>query len=475
MVDFIGRGEWLGRLHDEAARVVASGGGRMIALRGRRQTGKSTLLTRFVTELGWPSLFTTAVRGAGVERAMRDLVADVRSAPRPLPNSTFVYASAPTDWDAALRALPGAATEPIVVVLDEFPWAAAADPTLEGTLQLRWDRELSGLPILLVLVGSDVAVMERLTDHERPLFGRAAEWPLPPLSLGDVAEALAGRPSLDVMDTALVTGGFPRSVGAVREASTAVEWVEEQLADELSELAAAPRARLAGEFPAPDQTRAVLEAIGADEVGESTFARVADRLPVSTHSASATISRALTVLRDKGVVTIDTPVGASPRTRLRRYRLDDTSLRFWLRFVEPRLADISRGRSDLAVDAFRRGWPAWRGKAVEPLVREAIARGAGGTDEPPATVGAWWTRSGDTEVDVVAADASGHVTALGSIKWRERQPFALRDVAALAVARDVVPGASGARLLAVCPAGATPDAAAQLDQVLDADDILAVW
>lgn len=33
-----------------------------------------------------------------------------------------------------------------------------------------WDRTLAKLPNLLILVGSDVAMMERLAQHDRPLF-----------------------------------------------------------------------------------------------------------------------------------------------------------------------------------------------------------------------------------------------------------------------------------------------------------------
>ncbi len=51
-----------------------------------------------------------------------------------------------------------------------------------------------------------------------------------------------------------------------------------------------------------------------------------------------------------------------------RYTVLDPYLRFWLRFVGPRLAELSRGRSDLVVARVPRDWNAYRGRAVEPVV-----------------------------------------------------------------------------------------------------------
>lgn len=47
---------------------------------------------------------------------------------------------------------------PTVIVLDEIPYLAREDPTFEGSLQKVFDRHLSRLPVLLILVGSDVAM-----------------------------------------------------------------------------------------------------------------------------------------------------------------------------------------------------------------------------------------------------------------------------------------------------------------------------
>jgi hypothetical protein len=70
----------------------------------------------------------------------------------------------------ALRLLARALPEdrPSVVVLDEMPYLIRTDAGFEGTLQKTFDRELSRKPVLLICVGSDLAMMEALNGYGRP-------------------------------------------------------------------------------------------------------------------------------------------------------------------------------------------------------------------------------------------------------------------------------------------------------------------
>jgi uncharacterized protein len=136
----------------------------------------------------------------------------------------------------------------------------------------------------------------------------------------------------------------------------------------------------------------------------------------------------------------------------------------------------SGARSDLALAAFRRAWPAWRGKAIEPIARKAALRLLPRLSAPydsVESVGAWWDRSGAHEYDLLGIDAAGVPVAIGSIKWRERSPFGPRDLAELANARAIVPRAATANLLAIAPQGTKPGL--RVDLALNADDLLRAW
>ena len=139
---FVGRSALLAQLDDSLAYVARNGAGRMVIARGRRQVGKSRLITEFLSRSGTPHAFFTAVKNASVGAQLEALRREVHESSPPIPDATDLFASVPSSWtDAFGRFRLAAQSGPIVVVLDEFPWATAADPTLEGALQVAFGAE----------------------------------------------------------------------------------------------------------------------------------------------------------------------------------------------------------------------------------------------------------------------------------------------------------------------------------------------
>jgi len=474
MAEFWGRASDMAALRRDLDEVRRTGHGRMLAIRGRRQSGKSRLVTEFIESEGLPHLFTTAVKNAAPDMQLAAVMADLHQATTPLPGIDVAFAAPATSWADLFARLPLAFDgRAAVVVLDEFPWATETDKTLEGVLQREWDRTLERLPVLFILVGSDMAMMERLTEHDRPLYGRAAERIVRPLSPTGVAEALGDRDPVDLLDAYLSTGGYPRLVTEAVRHRTTKGFVRAQLNDDSSPLIVVGQRVMATEFRDARSARTVLEAIGSVEVGHATFSSAVSRLGGEEKTASTQVTRALEPLQEKRLVSIDVPVGVARGSKLRRYRITDSYLRFWFRFCSPEIANIERGRADLAIDRFDRSFESWRGRAIEPVVHGAVSRLAAdpaGRFAGVEAVGSWWDRNGVHELDIVTADRNGLVGWVGSVKWRERRPMTRSDASELARARAVVRRAEEAQTLAVCPAGADPDAA--FDAVLTAGDVL---
>jgi hypothetical protein len=208
-------------------------------------------------------------------------------------------------------------------------------------------------------------------------------------------------------------------------------------------MVAAGELTLLGEFPEASYSRAVLEAVGS---GERTFSAIANQVGGTQPAASGTLSPILATLVGKRVLATDRPLSTKPDTRNKRYRVADPYLRFWLAFLARGIPLIERGRAEVVLSRVEQSWPTWRGRAVEPLVREALTRLL--PDEHwPATeaVGGWWNRQNNPEIDLVGADrepVAGEVHFLGSIKWLESQEFGRRDYDSLARSVLAVPGAA---------------------------------
>lgn len=447
---FVGRAADLKRLKEHLV-SARRGPGRLLSIRGRRQVGKSRLITQFIEDANVPHLFATGAQQANVAEDLARFREDIRKSCT-LPGRDKLLEADFPNWERALREVADALPSgPAIVVLDEFPWMIQGDPGLEGTMQKLWDRVFEDRRVLFILIGSDLTVMEMLGRYDRPLYGRAREMVVRPFHIGDTAGMLGldGRRAADAFDAQLVTGGYPRLLLQWTRRRSLRSFITDQLSDENSDVAVSGQRILTSEFPSDVQATRVLRAIGA---GERTFRGIANDSAV----AGATLSRSLDLLQTKHVVAVDQPTSLRPSTEP-RYRVDDPFLRFWLRLVEPGLPDMARGRPDVAVERFWEGWQAYRGRAVEPLVRDSLTRlavhGAG-------FVGGWWPRNNNPEVDLVGvdrADRPRQVSFVGSIKWREKDPFDQRDLAVLIDQRTVVPGAAAAPLVVASRRGCRVD------------------
>ncbi|WP_100445826.1 ATP-binding protein [Glycomyces xiaoerkulensis] len=476
-MEFRGRAADLGLLAGQLRAVEAGSGttrGRAVVMTGRRRVGKSRLAQEFCDRSGRPHLVFQATRGRspGAERAAfgKSLTASA------LPGLPEDAESRPADWNAALTLLAAAAPDdvPSIAVLDEIPWLMEQDKEFEGALQTVWDRHLSRKPILLILIGSDHGLMESLQSYERPFFGRAAKMNVRPLHLADVRE-LTGLPSAEAVDALLITGGLPEVVESWDSGMSRRDFLSEALSHPLTPLLASGELSLLGEFPEPSRSRAILRAVGT---GERTFTAIATEAGGDGPLPAGTLAPLLASLQEKQVLESDLPLSTKADTKNKRYRIGDTYLRFWLRFLEGAIPFVERGRSDIPIGRIERSWTTWRGRAVEPLIRSSLLTllPDSGWEETGA-VGGWWNRQNNPEIDLVGADAgpvAKRVDFLGSVKWLENETFGWKDLNRLAADARAVPGATGETpLVAVTLNGADPDL--PLAAHWGPDDLVRAW
>ncbi|MFJ7075379.1 ATP-binding protein [Streptomyces sp. NPDC098781] len=439
---FVGRRTELALLRKRLDRVTADSAGTAVAMRGRRQVGKSRLVQEFCDRAGRPYVFFTATKGASPVEGIADFMAELRESSLPT-DPELVPRTAPTNWPDAFRALAALLPDtPSIVVLDELPWLSEQDPVFDGALQTAWDRLLSGRPVLLLLLGSDLHMMERFTAYDRPFYGRADSFVLGPLNPAETGNAL-GLDSADAIDAHLVSGGLPGILRAWPHGTPALDFIESECADPASPLFGVPEAALLAEFPAPDQARRVLEAVGS---GDRTHANIAATAGSQSGALPSGILSPLLrrLTEEKRVLASDAPLSTKPG-KPTLYRVADSNLRLYLAAMRSAQELSRRGRPEAAYRVVERRWAAWRGRAVEPLIREALELAASSGDFPwPDTdvVGGWWNRRFTPEIDLVGADrapVAGSVFFAGSVKWLAT-PFDQHDLTTLAQGAGEIPG-----------------------------------
>ncbi len=479
---FIGRTHEIALLSKRLDRVKESATGVAVTIRGRRQVGKSRLAQEFCDRAGLPYVFFAATKGASPVEAVggfADAIAEstLRAGgtghdltPRPAAGS----------WTDLFRVLTGALPSgPSIVVIDELPWLSEQDEVFDGALQTAWDRLLSPHPVLLLLLGSDLHMMARLTSYDRPFFGRADNLVLGPLNAAEVGTATGLRP-LEAIDAQLITGGLPGVLRTWPHAMPPLRFLEQECADPTAPVFSVPESALLAEFPAPDHTRRVLEAIGG---GDRTHANIAVAAGTREGALPSGILSPLLrrLVEEKGIVAADEPLSTKPG-RPPLYHISDTSLRLYLAVLRSAQEQARRGRPDAAFRLVQRRWQAWRGRAVEPLIRDALLL-AGSAGRLPWSevdaVGGWWNRQFNPEIDLVGADrapVARELSFVGSVKWQE-SAFDPRHLADLRRDAPAVPGFTAGKtaLIAVSAVGYTGDVTPGLDLTWGAADIVSAW
>jgi len=357
---------------------------------GRRRVGKTALLDRFAA--GRSAVFLPGTR-APVTEALRRLEDRIRAVAAPEPGDLLDLGHL-ENWDAAFGdRLARARTEPLLVVLDEFPYLCEADPALPSTLQARWDHR-GDARLSVVLAGSHVGLMEQLVAADAPLFGRAdAHLRLAPFGWREAGLLVGGDDPAAWLEAYVTVGGMPRYLAlwdprldARTNLADALDGPGAPLGDEgtvvLQELAP-------GSAPAR-----VLELVA---LGADTFTAVRERAGL----APATTSEALATLEALGLVDRLTPVGEDPRrTRRVRYAVRDPFLRVWLGVVQPHREAFELGRGTAVLAGLREQLAASQGLALKAIARDWLAA------TELATCGPWWNDRGGVDALALRGDAA---------------------------------------------------------------------
>lgn len=277
-------------------------------------------MEEFIRQTRLPHLYYTAT-GQSLGKELRIFADDLRSSN--LSDVSGFGDEQPGTWHDALSRLAYVLPEdsPSIVVLDELPYLIKADPSLEGVLQKLFDREFSRRPVLLLLIGSDLSMMEAINTYERPFYQRAADFVVDPLTPYDMVQAL-DLPAEEAFDAHLVSGGLPMICEEWPRGGSLWTYLEQALHDSLSALIVSGERALAAEFPPQAHADQVFRAIGSGQRTHSNIAAATPDVP------RATMNRALQLLLEKRMIAVDRPLSTRP-TRESRYRVVDSHLRLW--------------------------------------------------------------------------------------------------------------------------------------------------
>lgn len=400
-MSFVGRVAEL----EELERRYDAPEGQLVLLAGRRRIGKTYLLQQFTGRHPGRTVFYQATRQA----ESRELEAFTALVARELGGLPPGFAF--PRWEAAFEWLDErAGAERLVVVLDEYPYLTESTPGLSSVIQRWWDRRGRSARAMLVLCGSEQAVMDDLDRGASPLHQRfTAKLHLNALAYDEAARLLPGLAPADLVRVYAILGGTPLYVR---------EWdVRATLRANLLRLFGDPRsalidaARLVLQTDLRDATVA-FRTLGAVAAGETKRNAIIQR-------ARITNERTLTRLEELGLLVKRVPITEGTASRRGVYAVADPYFRFWFRFIEPNLATIDRGFGTRLIDeTILPQLDAHVGHVFEEIARTYVSRLVRDGALEARDVGSWWSTSGDHEIDVVGVGPRAVPSFIGSVKWR---------------------------------------------------------
>lgn len=406
---FVGRQRELGELNE-----LLGTRAQFAVIYGRRRVGKTTLLLEWVRQAGREALYWVARRDTA--DAVRQSFASA------LWKWAYPQAVQPKpprfdSWESLFAQMERmVAGKPLIVIMDEFPYAVESDPSLPSHLQAAGDHFFKQHRLTLVLAGSHIGMMVDLLKYQAPLYGRVtAKIAVEPLPFALLPEFFPTYSAAERVATYAIIGGVPAYIERFDAQLDLSANLRRHLFRRSGMFQSEP-ALLVSDLVRETRTyEGVLRAIAA---GCHTPAEMAEQTGIAASNLPAYLRR----LRELGLVERRIPATISPKQRQSttrsRYHVRDPYLRFYFRFIEPNLDLVEQELYDLLWERIAEQFRAFIGVTTfEELCREWTLSQARQRQLPfmPELVGSHW--AGDAQVDVVAINWREKAILLGECKW----------------------------------------------------------
>ena len=409
MSKFVGRKREL----DELDAIAAQKGAQFILVYGRRRVGKTTLILHWAQQTGRPVIYWVAsrdtpalVRHGFTQALWAWAYPGGQSVPR--------FETWSEAFETAARLI---GDQPVILIMDEFSYAAESDPALPSYLQAAWDHHFKDRNAILILAGSHIGMMVDLMGYHAPLYGRfTAQLPVDPLPFSALRDFLPRYTAAERVAVYAVTGGIPAYLERFSDRESLGANIQRLFVRRTGMFRSEPFLLVGDVIRRETQTyEAILKAVAS---GRHTPQEIGSALDVT----SSYLSPYLKQLEKLHLIERRLPATIPPEqrrtSRSSRYHLADPYLRFYFRFIAPNLSLVEQELTDLLWDRVSEQFRAFVGStAFEELCRAwVLAQARAGTlPFVPEIVGSHWAQ--DVQMDVVALNWREKAILLGERKW----------------------------------------------------------
>ena len=372
----------------------------LVVIYGRRRVGKTFLL-----ENTFPgALFLTADMSEPQQLINRFSIPLKEKAELPLSLEV-------TKWDemfSLLEKMIKLSREKLVIVWDEFQYIPIKDDSFLSLFQRWWDQVFSKLPVMMVLCGSFIGMMERITLAESsPIYGRrTGQYRIDPMGFLQARKFLPDLNMEDQVKTYSAVGGIPLYLKKMSGHGSFNNALKESMLSPGEFLVEEGRFLVMEEFKKdPTSYFSILRTIAKGRTRASEIAQI-------TGIPHQNISTYLRNLLELGLIRKELPFSLKRPKKIPLYFIEDEYLRFYFRYLLDDQELIYRERGSDVQEKISSTLSMHTSFTWEKICRQVLKDWIN-----PEGMGRWW--DGEDEVDIVAV--KGETLVLGECKWT-REP-----------------------------------------------------
>lgn len=408
MKKFIDRKSEMETLQNEYKRD----GSALVILYGRRRVGKTTLITEFIKNK--KALFFLASEESEVQNrnSFKEKAADFI-------NSDLLKNADVKSWDIIFKAIADTSfdSKPIIVI-DEFQYIGKANPAFPSIFQRIWEELLKNKPIMVILCGSLISMMESQTlAYNSPLYGRrTAQIRLKQIPFYYYQEFFPGKTRKELIEMYAVTGGVPKYIELFSSSKDIYQSIQTCVLNRSGYLYDEPHFLLQQEVTEVGSYFSLIKAIAA---GNSKLSSISKVLEVKATS----LTKYLKTLIDLDILEREVPITEDNPEKSKRglYKIKDNYIRFWFAFIYPNMSFIESENSRIVMDKIRKGLTTNHTAFVyEDVCRERMweLNAEDCWSFHFTKIGRWW--DGQNEIDIAAIDPDGNNIILGECKYWQK-------------------------------------------------------
>ncbi len=380
-----------------------------VVIYGKRRVGKTELIKQFIKDK------PNSVYFLADKRTTKDQLRELGQLLGELFNDEILLKNGFSEWLDVFIYLKKNVKEPFVFAVDEYPYLVETDNSTNSVFQKGWDQYLKDSPVMLILSGSSIAMMEsEVLGYKAPLYGRrSGQILVEPLNFRQSWRFFKDKGFDEFLPFFTLAGGMPAYLLELNGEDSIETNLKTKIFDKKEFLHNEVEFILREELREPRTYLTILKAISWGKTRASEIIN-------ETGLEKNVIFKYLGVLEDLKLITREVPVTEENKAKSKKgiYKICDNFVRVWFQYVYPYKSNLEIGEYSEVIEKFRTGFPILQCSVFEQVCPEILKENQKDIFSFEK-VGRWWDNN--NEIDLIGLNSSTKQIIFGESKWSSKE------------------------------------------------------